>query len=77
MISSPLRLPVSVVVLATGLSGCFLDTQKYPGMLTPQSNPLPDGAKSAFGRGAEEALIQAQACAQRTLLARLALLLPL
>ncbi len=57
MISSPLRLPVSVVVLATGLSGCFLDTQKYPGMLTPQSNPLPDGAKSAFGRGAEEAFV--------------------
>lgn len=57
MISSPLRLPVSVVVLATGLSGCFLDTQKFPGMLTPQSNPLPDGAKSAFGRGAEEAFV--------------------
>jgi hypothetical protein len=45
------------VVLATGLSGCFLDTQKFPGMLTPQSNPLPDGAKSAFGRGAEEAFV--------------------
>ncbi len=48
---------MAAVVLATGLSGCFLDTQKYPGMLTPQSNPLPDGAKSAFGRGAEEAFV--------------------
>lgn len=57
MISSPLRITLSAFTLATGLSGCFLDTQKFPGMLTPQSNPLPDGAKSAFGRGAEEAFV--------------------
>ena len=57
MNSSPLRLPCSAAALAAGLSGCFLDTQKYPGMLTPQTNPLPEGAKWAFGRGSEEAFV--------------------
>ncbi|MDG1985597.1 MAG: hypothetical protein P8M11_13630 [Planctomycetota bacterium] len=54
----PLRhLPLLPVVLVAALSGCFLDTQKYPGMLTPETVPLPDGAKTAFGRGAEEAFV--------------------
>ncbi len=57
MIPSPLRLPMLAAALAASLSGCFLDTQKYPGMLTPQSNPLPEGAKWSFGRGSEEAFV--------------------
>jgi hypothetical protein len=48
-------------VLALGLaavpSGCFIETQRYPGILEPTVNPLPDGAKGAFRRGPEEAFV--------------------
>ena len=56
MTSPSLRLPLAAL-LAASLSGCFLDTQKYPGMLTPAVNPLPEGARSTFRRGAEEAYV--------------------
>lgn len=56
MISPSLRLMLAAS-LAAGLSGCFLDTQKYPGMMTPAVDPLPEGAKSTFRRSAEEAYV--------------------
>ncbi len=42
---------------AFGLGGCYIDTQRYPGMLKPITKPLPDGAKATFARGPEEALV--------------------
>ncbi len=38
-------------------SGCFRDTQRYPGMLKPLVNPLPEGVKSTYLRGQEEAYV--------------------
>lgn len=45
------------VVGALGLGGCYIDTQRYPGILKPITKPLPDGAKATFARGPEEALV--------------------
>ncbi|MEM6673014.1 MAG: hypothetical protein AAF726_09220 [Planctomycetota bacterium] len=47
---------LGALVLAHLASGCF-DTQRYPGILEPQIVPLPDGAKSAYERGPEEAFV--------------------
>ncbi len=43
--------------LAGLLTGCFRDTQRYPGMLKPLVNPLPDGVKDTYLRGPEEAYV--------------------
>lgn len=51
------RPTAAALALAALASGCFIDTQKFPGMLEPQSEPLPQGAKSQFERGAEEAFV--------------------
>ncbi|WP_145197096.1 hypothetical protein [Planctomycetes bacterium Poly30] len=57
----PPRRQASVVLLAclvpALLSGCFTDTQRFPGMLKPLSNPLPEGVKSTFLRGPEDAYV--------------------
>lgn len=44
--------------LAVGVTtGCFRDTQRFPGILKPLKNPLPDGVKSTYLRGPEEAYV--------------------
>ncbi len=48
---------LATCVLAGLASGCFIDTQLYPGVLEPKTEPLPPGAKATFERGAEEAFV--------------------
>ncbi|MEE2941068.1 MAG: hypothetical protein VX460_11825 [Planctomycetota bacterium] len=48
------------VLLAAGLGvlpGCYIDTQRYAGVLRPSKRPLPPGALDSFGRGPEEAYV--------------------
>lgn len=44
-------------VLSVLLTGCYRDTQRFPGMLEPLTNPLPEGVKSTFLRGPEDAYV--------------------
>ncbi|MEL6428810.1 MAG: hypothetical protein AAFU73_09000 [Planctomycetota bacterium] len=39
------------------LGGCYIETQKFPSLLRPTQDPLPEGALRDFPRGPEEALI--------------------
>lgn len=45
------------LVAAFGFGGCYVNTQRYPGILKPTTTPLPEGAKATFARGPEEALV--------------------
>ncbi|MEC8512495.1 MAG: hypothetical protein VX015_10145 [Planctomycetota bacterium] len=50
----------AAVLFAAGLGvlpGCYIDTQRYPGMMRPSKRPLPSGARDSFGRGPEEAYV--------------------
>lgn len=50
----------AAALLAVGLGvlpGCFIDTQRYPGVLQPSEQPLPSGARDSFARGPEEAYV--------------------
>lgn len=38
-------------------SGCYVQTQRFPGRLTPVVDPLPDGTTALFEPGPEEVLI--------------------
>ena len=55
----PLRI-AAAALLAAGLGvlpGCYIDTQRYPGVLRPSKRPLPPGARDSFTRGPEEAYV--------------------
>lgn len=55
----PLRF-AAAALLAAGLGvlpGCYIDTQRYPGVLRPSKRPLPPGARDSFTRGPEEAYV--------------------
>lgn len=52
------KLPLALACVATALLGsCFRDTQRFPGMLKPLTNPLPEGVKTTFQRGPEDAYV--------------------
>lgn len=42
---------------ASLLSGCYIDTQRFPGVMRPSKKPLPEGARETFIRGPEEAYV--------------------
>ena len=55
----PRRAVAALALFTSALvsGGCFIETQKYPGIMKPTSEPLPPGAKATFERGAEEAFV--------------------
>ena len=55
----PLRIAAAALLAAGlgGLPGCYIDTQRYPGVLRPSKRPLPPGARDSFTRGPEEAYV--------------------
>lgn len=58
--SRPTRARTRVVLgllLAAASAGCYIDTQRYPGVMRPSKRPLPPGARETFERGPEEAYV--------------------
>lgn len=57
----PRRAPALALAAAVGasalLSGCYVDTQRYSGVIRPLQEPLPEGALRDFERGPEEAFV--------------------
>ncbi len=60
---SPMRQPRPIVTLLLAaaslpcFSGCYVSTQRYPGPMRAQVNPLPPGARDRYPAGVEEVLI--------------------
>lgn len=55
--SRPLHALLLGVFFAVATPGCYIDTQRYPGVLRPSKKPLPAGARETFERGPEEAYV--------------------
>lgn len=57
----PLRAAALAVAAALGagalLTGCYIDTQRYSGVIRPLQEPLPEGALRDFRSGPEEAFV--------------------
>lgn len=51
------RALASALALGLVLPSCYIDTQRFPGILKPIEDPLPEGAKATFLRGPEEAFV--------------------
>lgn len=56
-IRSPFRTALVALALGTGLSGCFIQTQRYPKPMPGNAEELPEGASGIFQAGPEEAYV--------------------
>ena len=53
----PPRRGALVALAALSAAGCYIDTQRYPGMMRAEVDPLPPGAADLYPAGPEEVLV--------------------